>query len=210
MQIANIYDNGPLSPIVRIKENLSVWTRGKWEHYNVIFEEPIPRSSPMVAELVTLSGATTLAAAGTVAKQLIAFLQLNEGEFLHLRWEPLDALIEGVLWEQPGTARLTTRAVHARVSSNTWLRDPYLASTTFFILGRDRNMNLEARNLSPAYASPTARFAFFGYRYLVTPIPENINELTVDQRTKLSQGDKKTVEQLIGNTTWLPAEGRGA
>ena len=45
MQVANIYDNGPISPIARIKDNLAVWTSGKWEAYRIDFIEPIPRST---------------------------------------------------------------------------------------------------------------------------------------------------------------------
>ncbi|MDO9579928.1 MAG: hypothetical protein Q7J06_05100 [Bacteroidales bacterium] len=182
MEVANIYDNGPISPIARTKDNLSIWTVGKWAHFNIANIEPLPRSSPMVAEMVALSGATTLAANGSIAKRIVAILQPTTFEFLHLRWEPLDD-VEGVLWEQPGSAKFVAAAVHARVTRFTSVRDPYLATTTFWILGRQRDMNLEVRNPNPV-ALPQARFVFFGYRYLLT-------ELT-------------TVPQV---TTWLPAEG---
>lgn len=205
MEIANLYDNGPISPICKPRENLSIWSLGRYSHYNVQFIEPIPRSSPTVAEMVTLSGATILAAAGTIAKQVLAILQLSELEFLHLRWFPLDD-VEGVLWEQSGQARLSTRSVQARVSQFTPEFDPYLATTTFWILGRQRDMNLEVRNLSTIYPTPVARFAFFGFRYLLTALPETAPPAA--DRSKLEQGDLETVKRLIGNTTWLPAEGR--
>jgi len=179
--LSGIYDSGPISPIAKIKENLSIWTRGKWEHFKIDYIEPIPRSSPTVVEMVT-AAAVTIAANGTIAKQAVAILQLNELEFLHLRWEPIDDM-EGVLWELPSNARFATRSVHARVTPFTSIRDPNLASTTFFILGKDRNMNLEVRNPNPV-ALPHARFVFFGYRYMLEEIPE------------------PTV------STYLPAEGR--
>ena len=204
-ELSGIYDSGPISPICKIRENISAWSLGKWFHYNVAFIEPIPRSSPTVVEMVTLSGATILAAAGTIAKQVVAILQLSELEFLHLRWFPLDD-VEGVLWEQSGTARLSTRSVQARVSQFTPEFDPYLATTTFWILGRQRDMNLEVRNLSTIYPTPVARFAFFGYRYILTVLPEIAP--TEADKTKLEQGDLETVKRLIGNTTWLPVEGR--
>lgn len=182
MQVANIYDNGPISPIAKIKENLSIWTVGKWSHYNISNIEPLPRSSPMIAEMVTLSGATTIGVNGTITKRIVAILQPRELEFLHLRWEPIDD-VEGVLWEQAGTGRFVTAAVHARVSRFTAARDPYLATTTFWILGRQRDMNLEVRNPNPV-ALPQARFVFFGYRYMLILLDK---EPTV--------------------TTWLPAEG---
>lgn len=182
MHVANIYDNGPISPIAKIKENLSIWTQGKWAHYNIANIEPLPRSRPMMAEMVTLSGATTIAANGTIAKRIVAILQPRELEFMHLRWEPIDDM-EGILWEQPGIARYTAIAVQAGVTRFTAARDPYLATTTFWILGRQRDMNLEVRNPNPV-ALPLARFVFFGYRYMLTKL------------------DKEPPV-----TTWLPAEG---
>lgn len=182
MQVANLYDNGPICPIAKIKENLSIWTVGKWAHYNIRNIEPLPRSSPMIAEMVTLSGATTIGANGTIAKRVVAILQPRALEFLHLRWEPIDDM-EGVLWEQAGSARFVTASVHARVTRFTATRDPYLSTTTFWILGPRRDMTLEVRNPNPV-ALPLARFIFFGYRYML--------EL-LDKEPQV--------------TTWLPAEG---
>lgn len=180
--LSGIYDTGPITPIAKIKENLSIWTVGKWAHYNIRNLEPLPRSSPMIAEMVTLSGATTILANGAIAKRLVAILRPRELEFLHLRWEPIDD-VEGVLWEQAGTARFVTASVHARVTRFTAARDPYLSTTTFWILGRQRDMNLEVRNPNPV-ALPLARFIFFGYRYMLT---------LLDREPSV--------------TTWLPAEG---
>lgn len=165
--LSGIYDSGPIAPIAKIKENLTIWTRGKWVHFNINYIEPIPRSSPTVVEMVT-APATTIPLYGTIAKRLVAILQLNDLEFLHLRWEPLDDM-EGVLWQLSSQARFTTRSVHARVTRYTTIRDPYLATTTFFILGRDKDMNLEVRNPNPV-ALPHARFVFFGYRYMLEPL----------------------------------------
>lgn len=182
-EVANIYDNGPISPIAKIKENLSIWTNQVWEHFNIEFIEPIPRSSPGVVEMVTATGATTIAANGRIAKAIVAFLQLADNEFFHLRWEPIDDM-EGVLWEQASKGRFAARAIHARVNRFTSLRDPYLATTTFWIFGRNRDMTLEVQNPNPV-AMPQARFVFFGYRYLLSRLPA-----------------------APAVTTWVPAEGR--
>ena len=181
-EVANIYDNGPISPVAKIRENLSIWSGGGWEHYRIENIEPIPRSSPTMVDMVTASGATTIAANGTISKQVVQILRLDTGEFLHLRWEPIDD-VEGVLWELSSKGRFASRSVHARVTRFTSLRDPYLATTTFFILGKDRDMNLEVRNPNPV-ALPQARFVFFGYRY-------KLSELKAEPTV----------------TTYLPAEG---
>ncbi len=183
-EVANIYDNGPISPIAKIKENLSVWTVGQWSHFEIQYIEPMPRSSPMMVEMVTLSGGLTIAANGIIASTLINVLELNKGEFLHLRFLPIDDM-EGILWEQRGQGRFVTRSAHARVTLGTPAYDPNCATTTFFILGRDLDPYLEVRNPNPV-VWPVARFMFWGYRYLLKKLPQ-----------------KPSV------TTWVPAEGSG-
>ena len=164
--LSGIYDSQVIQPIVKIRENLAIWSVSKWQHYRVENIEPLPRGSPMLVEMVVASGATTIAAYGTIAKRVVLILQPRELEFLHLRWEPIDD-VEGVLWEQAGTGKFAARQVHARVSRDTVVRDPYLVTSTFWVLGRDREMNLEVRNPNPV-AIPQARFVFWGYRYMLS------------------------------------------
>lgn len=181
--VANIYDNGPISPIAKIEENLSIYTATNWEHYKIVFIEGLPRSSTMLVEMVSLTGNLTIAANGALNKSLLNILRLADGELLHLRWEPLDD-VEGVLWEQASTLRASFRGTTARVSRFTSLQDPWLATTTFWMLGKDRDINLEVRNPNPV-ALPMARFVFWGYRYILESL-----------KTKPSV------------STLLPAEGR--
>lgn len=182
-EVANLYDNGPISPICRIHDNISVWADSKWLHFNVNYIEPVPRSRPFTVDLVLVSGATVIAANGLVAQQAIVVLQMNLLELLQLRWSPLDD-VEGALWEKANMARFNPRGGQARVSLFTPLYDPYLATTTFYILGQNRDITLGAWNPLPI-AQPVARFAFFGYRYMVDELPS---------------------EPAI--TTYLPAQGK--
>jgi len=209
-EIGNLYDNGPISPIARIKDTISVYTAKKWSHYQIAYIEPWPRSRPLIVEMVALSGAVIIPANGAIAKRLVPILQVSDGEMLHVRFEPLDD-VEGVVWEQSGTGKFNSRNTHARVSMVTGLRDPYLATTTFFILGLSRDMNLEAQNPNPV-ALNQARFQFFGYRFVLDTLSPDLSKYTEPQKneilTKLANGDKETVAQFIGPTTWIPAEGR--
>lgn len=168
MEVANIYDNGPISPIARIKENVSVWSENQWMHWQVDYIEPIPASRPFIVDMVAATGAALIAANGTINAAAVAFLLMNKNELLHLRWEPLDD-VEGELWELANVARFNPRGGHARVSRFTAFRDPYLATSTFFILGQNKDMNLSVRNPNPV-ALPMARFVFFGYRYILTAL----------------------------------------
>ena len=211
METSGIYDNGPLSPIARIKDTLSIYTAKKYSHYQIAYVEPWPRGSPLRVEMVTLAGLTTIPANGTIAKRVLAILGVTDGEMLHVRFEPLDD-VEGLIWEQSGTGKFNSRNTHARVDMASCLRDPYLAGSTFFILGYQRDMNLEVRNPNPV-ALNQARFQFQGYRYVLDTITPNLSSIPEDSKkndilTKLAAGDKETVAQFIGPTTWLPAEGR--
>lgn len=204
--LSGIYDSGPIQPIAKIKENLSVWTLARWFHYIIEYIEPLPPSPASTVEMVAAAATTTLAANGTITKRVVTILQVNNFEFLHLRFEPLDN-VECVLWEQAGSAKFTSRNLQARVDRNTRLLDPYLATTTFWILGENRDMNLELRN-PMQYAMPIARVLFWGFRYILKPWP--IEGVSANEKNLLQQGDLETVRKIIGATTWVPAEGRGA
>ena len=199
--LSGIYDSEFIQPIARIKQNLSLWTQGMWAHYLIEYQEGIPPGPASTVDMVVQAGVTTLAANGTIAKRIVTILQLSTLEFFHLRWEPLDN-VEGVLWEQPGQGRLVSRNIHSRVDRNTRGRDPTLATTTFWIIGMDRDMNLECRN-PMGYAIPAARFVFWGNRSIL-----KLHEFTGEDKVKAAAGDMKTVERLIGPSTWLPTEGR--
>jgi len=217
MEVANIYDNGPLSLVARIKDTISAYTAKKWAHYQVAFAEPWPRSSPLRVDLVALAGATTIVANTNITKRLVPLLQVTDGEMLCVRFEPLDD-VEGVVYEQSGTGKFNSRNTHARVNMATCLRDPYLATTTIFVMGYQRDMNLEVQNPNPVPLFQ-ARFQFFGFRYVVDEISPDLSSV-VNQNgqpdkakqdeiiRQLAAGDKKTVAEFIGPTTWLPAEGR--
>lgn len=214
-ELSGIYDSAPIQPVCRIKENLSVFTQNKWRHYLANSMDPWPAGSVNRVDMVTqagVAGRTTLAANGTFAKEIVQILQLNVDEFVHLRFYPIDD-IECRLWEISGQPRFNINRVHARVDRNTRRYDPYWATTTFWILGKDRDMNLEVFNPN-GFAMPTARVQFFGFRADVTEY--KINDL-LDKRgipreraseyaKALERGDRDIVKELIGFTTWLPGE----
>lgn len=184
--VANLYDNGPISPIARIQDNIAVWTeKGEYFPFKILFIEGIPESLPFRIDMVQIAGATNIPANGVVAKAVVAVLQMNALELLHLRWEPQDD-VEGALWQLGNQARYAPRGGAARVSLQTADRDPWLATTTFYILGKDKDVNIGAFN-PWGVAQPTARFDFWGYRYILTELPK---------------------AALLGPITWLPAQGR--
>ena len=185
--VANIYDNGPISLIARIKENIAIWTENKWMPFMVEFAEGLPRSRQSMVDLVRIAGVLNIPANGTITQQMLTILQPANNELLHLRFEPIDD-VEGVLWEQTSMTRFNPKGFKARVDLFSSAQDPYLAATTFWIIGSQGNkdMNLEVRNPN-AVALPQARFIFWGFRYILSPL-----------------------QSLPANCVYLPAEGRQA
>lgn len=207
-QISGIYDSAWIQPICKVGENISVMTIKQYSHFRVKYIEPIPAGPASTVDMVLNAGATQIAANATIQRAVIAVLQLNESEFLHLRWEPLDN-VEGVLWELSGTQKFGSRSIHARTDRLTRTWDPHLASTTFWILGQNHDMQLEVRN-AMGYALPAARFVFYGYRYVLEEIdlcnvPQNIRNTMKDN--SLSNAMLDAVKKYIGHTTFVPAEG---
>jgi len=168
MNVANLYDNGPISPIAQINEHLAVWSEQRWMPFKIDYIEPVPRSSAYTVDLLVIAGVVTLAANGLVAGQLVAVLQTNENELFHARWFVIDD-IEGMLWELSNMARFAPRGGQSGVNLFTPIYDPWLATTTFWVLGGvgAKDARIGCINLSGA-AIPAARMGFFGYRYIMT------------------------------------------
>lgn len=207
---SGIYDSEFIQPIAKIKENLAIWTVGKWLYYTIQYLEPLPPGPASTVDTVALQlaagGAAAIAANGTINKLATTVLQMQSGDFLHCRWEPLDN-VEGLLWEQAGQQRFMTKNIHARTDRRVRLWDYNLVTTTFGIIGTNRDISLETRNPT-AYALPSARFVFFGYRYVIEEIAAAKCPSNPTQQRALDVGDAKTVRDVIGAVTYFPAEGR--
>ncbi len=206
--LSGIYDSAVIQPVAKFKENIAVLSAGVWDHYIVDHIEPMPAGPATTIDMVTVAGATTIGANATLVAAVIAALQLNQSEFLHLRFRPVDD-VEGLLFEQSAMQKFATARTHARVDLRTQLYDPYHVSTTFFIVGSNRDMRLETRN-PDAVALPAARFIFWGYKYLLRDAVD-FTALSVPDRAGMKAGDEKIVRRILGGpTTWIPAEGKAA
>lgn len=167
-EVANIYDNGPISPIARIDENVTIWTDNTWKPFRIRWMEGLMPSSPFTFNFCTIT-APTIAANGLAAKQVLGILTMHKLELLHVRWEPIDD-VEGRLYQLANAARFASRGAHARVSIFTRLRDPNLATTTFFVMGENKDAQIECLNPNPVVIA-IARVSFWGFRYLLDELP---------------------------------------
>ena len=185
MQVDNLYDNGPISVIAQIKEHLAIWSENHWMGFQVEYIEPKPRSSAFIVDLIAEAGVGFLAPTATIAGQLLPILQVNANELAHERFFVIDD-IEGQLWQLSNMARFAPRGGHAGVNLFTPLYDPWLATTTFWVLGGlgDKDARIGCTNLGGAILGQ-ARLGFFGYRYILQP-----------------------EAQIHPNARYLPAQGR--
>lgn len=185
MDVANLYDNGPISPIAQIKEHLAIWSEQRWMGFQIEYIEPVPRSSAFIIDLIALTAAGILAPGATVAGQIVQVLQVNSNELVHSRWFVIDD-VEGQLWQLSNMARFAPRGGQAGVNLFTPIYDPWLATTTFWVLGGlgDKDARIGCTNIGGAII-PQARLGFFGYRYILQP-----------------------EAQIHPNARYLPAQGR--
>lgn len=168
----NLYSGGPMAPICQIKEHLAVYTEQTWKGYEVDFIEPQPRSSNFIIDLIAIAGVGPLAVGAQVVGQLLTAIQVNDGELCHYRFFVLDD-VEAEVWQLSNMARFAPRGGQAGVNLFTAAYDPWLATTTFWVLGGlgDKDARIGCTNISGA-VQPRARVGFFGYRYIVKPEPK--------------------------------------
>lgn len=210
-ELASIYDAWYFQPAHKIKDSIGIWTGNKWQYYICDYLNQIAPSRSTLVDMVAVitAGApatTTLAANGTLQKSVVNILQLDADEFTMMRYEPLD-LVEGAMWELGGQQLHKSKNVFSRCGPNTREWDPFLTSTTFWVLGSNHDVNLEVFN-PLGYALPQARFLFWGCRMKVA-LNQAYQDARGEVKARLERGELKTVKEVLGPTTFVPAEGRG-
>ena len=207
MEPSGFYDTVALLPAARIRDNLAILTMGKWHFYLVTFREPIPPGPASIVDFVAVAGAgaTQIGANATLAARVAAVLQLDENEMVQFWWEAMDP-VEGVLWQQGAIGRYRTRNIQARIELNTGQIDRHNLFNTFFVLGLNRDAQIEVRN-PLAVAQPTARFKFWGHRFIIEEL--KAGGTAADQKLA-EMGDIAAVQRVFGTRTfsWVVAEGR--
>lgn len=193
-EVANIFDSGPISLIARVKDKIGVWgsPAAKYIPLRVEYVDNFPASDPFVVDMCFQGGVfNPLPANGQLTKSAPLILQINALELYHFRWEPIDPWCEGQLFEDGAMPKYNGYGGQGRTSIFTRLYDQWLSTTTFFVLGKDNNVNINAVNTTGG-AQNSARFQFFGFRYLLSDKnPETGQPWTCD-----------------GPITYLPAQGR--
>ena len=193
--------------IVSEKQNIAVWSQGRWMYYNVDYIEPLPASGQTIVDFLALSGGSSLAAGAQIALQDVTTFQVDEHQLLQLRFQPIDD-IELTLWETRSQGKFATRGVHCRVSLMTRGLDPHFASSEFNVLGRDRDPFISVDNVS-AYALEQARALFYGRKYILQPllhVKETIDQTGVLRVASFNPEKPDVLTPLA--MTYCNAEGR--
>ncbi len=220
-QISGIYDSYAVQPDCKIGENIGIFSLGAWEYYQVNFIEGIPAGPASTIDMVLQTGNTFIGANAALVKAIAPMLQMYDNEFMKVRFEPLDN-IEVRIWELSGQAKNMTRQLQSRTDRNSRWYDPYAALGTFWVLGFNRDVNIEVLN-PLAYQQSTARVIVWGVRYLLNPvisIDDILDNMIRDKKlsptqksgylSKMRAGDPATIKEVLGPVTMIPAQGKQA
>lgn len=179
------YKSGPIEPVILPGETVGIWTKGTTEFHTVLWYEGIPRSDPLVVDLLALA-----AAAQSTLTQLLA-LEMPNNEFGQFRAIAIDDA-RFSMWQgrSDGRARLNTRV--GAIDRFTNLFDPCGHQTEFYVF-ENNYMYSQALNTT-GYALATSRIAFYGFRYVL-------------QDPKIDPAAKYTVANPPPVYTRIPAMG---
>ena len=156
------YKVGPIEPICMPGENVGIWVNKVYEFYRVLFIEGLMRSNPITIDL----GALAAGAATAVIELLL--LEMPRQEFAQFRCEVLDD-VEVILYQGRADQR---HKLFSRVATySRFLRqlDPDGHTGEFYGF-EDNNAFMQATN-NTDYALTQARVTFWGFRYVVEPLP---------------------------------------
>jgi hypothetical protein len=157
------YKAGPIEPIVLPGEIVGIWVNKQFSFYSVDYVEGVPRSDPIEHDF----GA--IAAGGTTAVTQLLLLEMPDNEFGQFRAAVLDD-ISMILYQGRADQRHKLRNRVATYTKFTDLFDPDGHEGEFYVFN-DNNAFGQATNPTD-YAVVTARVAFWGYRYVLTELPQ--------------------------------------
>jgi len=157
------YKAGAIEPIVLPGETVGIWVRKQFTFFQVDYIEGTPRSDPLEFDFGALA-----AGAPTAVTQLL-LLEMPDNEFGQFRAAVIDD-ISVVLYQGRADQRHKLRSRVATYTKFTDLFDPDGHTGEFYVCGNN-NAFAQATNQTD-YAVVTARIAFWGFRYVLTELPQ--------------------------------------
>lgn len=157
------YKAGPIEPIVLPGEIVGIWVRKQYSFFEIDYIEGILRSDPLEFDF----GA--IAAGAPTAVTQFALLEMPDNEFGQFRASVIDD-ISVVLYQGRADQRHKLNIRVATYTKFTDLFDPDGHEGEFYVF-HNNNAFGQATNQTD-YAVVTARIAFWGFRYVLTPLTQ--------------------------------------
>lgn len=157
------YKAGAIEPIVLPGETVGVWVNKQFSFYSVDYIEGVPRSDPIEFDF----GA--IAAGATTAVTQLTLLEMPKNEFGQFRAAVIDD-ISVVLYQGRADQRHKLSGRVASYTKFTDLFDPDGHNGEFYVC--EKNYAFAQATNQTDYAVVTARVAFWGYRYVLTELPQ--------------------------------------
>lgn len=205
VQVARVYDPGPIQPVVEWGHNLGVFVQADWLFYRVSHVEGLPPSRQLTQDLGAVNNNAS------TGETEVTVVRAQDGNLLHVRALPLDEVELDFFHGRSTGGRHTTYSTKARVSPQTANADPHLATTTMFVLGNQRSIYANAYNDS-GYDLGQSRVKFWGWRYRLDPLPDRVTSALRKHisgvELEAGEGELIRVGGPYGRVTLIPAEGR--
>ena len=201
ISVARVYDPAMIQPVVETGQNLGVLVQGDWLFFRVDHVEGVPASRQTTQDLGSVNDAAS------TGETEITVVRAQDGNLLHIRMFPLDAVELDVFHGRSTGGRHTTYSTKARISAASANADPHFSISTTFVFGKDRPMYINAYNES-GYALGQSRVRFFGYRYRLDPLPPLVGSALRKhiRGIELEPGEVDMIRNM--KVTLVPAEGR--
>jgi hypothetical protein len=202
IQVAPPFSSGALEPVVLVGENIGVWTQQTYKFFKVVFIESVPPSRQLIQDL----GAVADAANSGQTEFTVS--QAQDGSLLQVRLLPLDK-VEIEIAQQRATVLHTTDTQTARPGYWAYGLDPNGGMMTHWVLGSEKNMYINAYNVS-GYALAQTRVLAWGFRYILNSLPDIQTaallkyvlggDLADEERTMLQRGLHATLVAAEGRS----------
>jgi hypothetical protein len=162
------YKAGPIEPIVLPDETVGIWVNKQYSFYKVDYIEGIPRSDPLEYDF----GAIAAQANTAVGQFLVGaqdILAMPNSEFGQFRAAVIDD-ISVTLYQGRADQRHRTANRVATYTKFTDLFDPDGHNGEFYVF--EKNYAYGQAFNQTDYAVLTARMIFWGFRYVLTELPQ--------------------------------------
>lgn len=189
-----IYHPGFIRPLALVGETLGLWYSGVWNYFLVNHLTSIPPSQAAEQDF----GA--IAAGAQIANQLFTNIQVFSGDFIQVRFWPLDD-IQIQVFQPQGSALHNLSNLVPTIDAFTILDDPELVTTETYIYELGNQILIPRLTITnpTQYALTRSVVAFMGHRFGLKPDPTLPpgHEATRDT-SKLSAGRKVTFVPVSG------------